>query len=158
VPPIDQLVVLDGDNRVGRVKLTREIFDTRPPQRVWVLGDVWIANALRDAGIPNDKLTHEIGAGTTREQIARVTALVHSNPRTSFAVVASRLQMPRIAALFRAGGLSVALLASPVDAEPPTSGARVFVPSYAALRVSRDAFYEVVALAYYRWRGWIAPS
>jgi hypothetical protein len=31
----------------------------------------------------------------------------------------------------------------------------VFVPTYYALRVSRDAIYEHVALRYYRWHGWI---
>jgi hypothetical protein len=29
------------------------------------------------------------------------------------------------------------------------------VPTYIALRVSRDALYEHAALAYYRSRGWI---
>jgi len=154
----DQLVVLDGDNRVGRYRLALEIFQTRRPQRMWVLGEHWLTNKLREAGIPDDRLTHEDSATTTREQMARVTELVESNPQASFAIVASRLQMPRIAALVHAAGLSVDLLASPVDSEPATSGARLFVPSYAALRVSRDAFYEVVALAYYRWRGWIRSS
>lgn len=156
--PFDQLIVLDGDNRIGRIQLAHEIVDARSPHRVWVLGAQWFADALRDAGIPHDRLVHETGASTTREQILRVTSLVESNPRTAFALIASRLQMPRIAALLQARGLSVGLIASPVDSEPPTSGARLFVPSYAALRVSRDAFYEVVALAYYRWRGWIPAS
>jgi hypothetical protein len=70
-------------------------------------------------------------------------------------VVASRLQAPRVWALARAMGLGILVMPSPVDDEPAASGLRAFVPSYLALRVSRDAIYEHVALAYYRWQGWI---
>jgi uncharacterized SAM-binding protein YcdF (DUF218 family) len=70
-------------------------------------------------------------------------------------VIASRLQMPRVAALAHSEGLDVTLIPSPTDTEPPTAGFRVFVPSYTALGVSRDALYEHAALAYYRWRDWV---
>jgi hypothetical protein len=63
--------------------------------------------------------------------------------------------MPRVAALAQTAGLELDLLASPVDQEPPTEGVWRLVPTYLALRVSRDAIYEHAALAYYRWRGWI---
>ena len=53
----------------------------------------------------------------------------------------------------RAG--SAALIVSPIDTEPATSGWRLVVPTYYALRVSRDAIYEHAALALYTWRGWI---
>ena len=32
----------------------------------------------------------------------------------------------------------------------------MWVPSYSALRVSRDALYELAALEYYERRGWIS--
>jgi hypothetical protein len=31
----------------------------------------------------------------------------------------------------------------------------LYIPTYTALRVSRDALYEHAALAYYGWRRWI---
>jgi hypothetical protein len=78
------------------------------------------------------------------------------SPHAHTAVIASRLQAARVDALIRTARLPVTLLSSPVDEEPPVSGAARFVPSYIALRMSRDAIYEHAALVYYRWRGWIA--
>jgi hypothetical protein len=61
-----------------------------------------------------------------------------------------------MAALIRSRNCPVALLPSAVDAEPPTAGTDRFVPSYLALRLSRDAIYEHAALVYYRSRRFIA--
>jgi hypothetical protein len=47
------------------------------------------------------------------------------------------------------------LLPSPVDHEPAHQGWKLWLPSFAALRVSREALYELAALEYYRLRGWI---
>jgi hypothetical protein len=60
-----------------------------------------------------------------------------------------------VAGLVRRADLPTVLIASPVDTEPATSGWWLFVPSYYALRVSRDAIYEHAALAYYARKGWI---
>ena len=100
------------------------------------------------------RLRLETDATTTREQIAQLARIVEAGPGRP-ALVASRLQMARVAALVRVAGLEVTLISSPIDDEPPTSGLQRFVPMYIALRVSRDALYEHVALAYYAWRGWI---
>lgn len=151
---LDTLVVLDGDNREGRVKRAIEVFQTAAPNTVWLVGNLSMLDPLQQAGIPWAHLMADEEAATTREQVAHISALVerHAGPT---AVIASRLQMPRIAALVHAQGIHVLLIDSPADQEPPTLGASRFVPNYGALCVSRDAIYEHAALAYYRWQGWI---
>lgn len=153
-PAYDRLIVFDGDNRRGRVREAIGAFE-RTPTTIAVLGEDWVVDALVDAGIPRERIVQDTMTLTTRAQMAAVAAMHARGPGMRLAVIASRLQMPRVAALARAGGLDVALRPSPIDDEPPTTGGARFVPRYIALRVSRDALYEHAALAYYRWRGWI---
>jgi hypothetical protein len=122
---------------------------------VSVLGEQWVVDALVEAGLPRARIAHDRTTLTTRAQMAAVGAMQAARPGVTLAVVASRLQMARVAALAGAAGLDPVLLPSAVDDEPPSTGRRRFVPAYIALRVSRDALYEHVALAYYQWRGWI---
>jgi hypothetical protein len=103
-------------------------------------------------------LRHETGVSNTRDQIDWVVLFVREHPDSRVAVVASRLQMPRVRALADAQNLRVAFVAAPIDTDPASVGWRRLWPSYAALRASRDAIYEHAALAYYRWRGWIAGN
>jgi hypothetical protein len=58
----------------------------------------------------------------------------------------------------RAMGLDIQTVPSPIDDEPPRTGIKRVVPSYIGLRVSRDALYEHMAIAYYTRKGWIASS
>lgn len=152
---LDALIVFDGDNRRGRVAETLRVLQTSPAIDVWVLGDDWMLTPLGSAGIAPAKLHYDADTPTTRDQTAWVARFVAAAPQRSVGVIASRLQAPRIDALFKASNLAVTLLPSPLDAEPPTSGIRLFLPSYIGLRTSRDAIYELVAIPYYRWEGWI---
>jgi uncharacterized SAM-binding protein YcdF (DUF218 family) len=152
---INTLVVLDGDNRVGRVREGLRVYRAVSPPSVVVLGGSWVLKELADGGIPRERLTIEAGPAITRDQIDWLGRQLASKQAGRIVVVASRLQMPRVAGLSRAGGLDVKLVSSPIDIEPPTSGIWRFVPTYVALRASRDSLYEHAALAYYRWRGWI---
>jgi Uncharacterized conserved protein len=142
---VDTVVVLDGDNRRGRVREARRLYDTVHPGRVVVSGDAWMVEALVKAGIPSSAIVHDEVPQTTWEQLERLRAM--DGPQT--VVVASRLQMPRLAEFAEAMGLTVRLAPAPLDAEPANSGAWVWVPSYLALRKSRDALYEHAARAYY---------
>jgi uncharacterized SAM-binding protein YcdF (DUF218 family) len=153
--PVDSIIVLDGDNRRGRIRAALEAHARNPQAELWVLGDQWVVDALVQAGLPANRIAHEAEALTTRDQVTRVRRLVGEKPHARLAIVASRLQMPRVAALARAAGLDIALVPAAIDDEPPTTGVWRFIPSYVALRVSRDALYEHAALAYYRWHGWI---
>jgi uncharacterized SAM-binding protein YcdF (DUF218 family) len=153
--PVATLVVFDGDNRWGRVREAERIYKTDTPRAVWVLGDRWLTRQLIADGMPADRVVRDSATLNTREQIAALGRICAGRDAGGVGLVVSRLQMPRVAALVSAAGLSVALFPSAIDDEPPTTGARRFLPAYIALRVSRDALYEHAALAFYRWRGWI---
>jgi len=152
---LDTLIVFDGDNRVGRSRTSMNAYEAMHPGSVVVIGEPWLVDALVADGIPADKITSDESPATTRDQVVwmKRRELSHQAERT--AVVASCLQMPRVAGLLEAAGLTARLLPSPVDDLPAFTGPRRFVPSYLALRIGRDAIYEHAALAYYRWRGWI---
>lgn len=153
---IDTIFVLDGDNRRGRVRRAAQASEASPASIVRILGgEPWLVDALEEAGIRRSRLQVDYGSSNTREQIAAMRQMIAEPGTGRSAVIASRLQLPRVAALSRLAGVPALLLASPIDTEPPTSGWRTLVPSYYALRVSRDAIYEYFALRYYSWRGWI---
>lgn len=152
---IDALVVFDGDNRRGRVRAAVAAYKATPARRVVVLGGAWMIDPIVEGGVPRDRMTRDGGTATTRDQIAWVRRFAGNSPEGRIAVVASRLQMPRVARLIAAARVPAVLIASPIDTEPPAAGWQAFLPRYTALRVSRDAIYENVALAYYRWRGWL---
>jgi len=155
--PLDALIVFDGDNRRGRVAESARAFETGAPKEVWVLGseEEWLLEELPLAGVPVGRIRPDTSTLTTRDQIAWVRRFQAAHPDSHIAIVASRLQMPRVAALAAEADIDVTLLPSPVDWEPPVTGARVLVPMYIALRVSRDALYEHAAITYYRRQGWI---
>jgi len=155
---LDTLIVFDGDNRIGRVREARRIYDIARPQAIDIVGEPWLVSALRRSGVPRDRIRQEAGPSTTREQIAWVQRTIEpaAAPRTG--LIASRLQMPRVAALTKAAGLALVLLPAAADAEPPSHGIWRYIPTYTALRISRDALYEHAALAYYEWRRWIQPT
>jgi uncharacterized SAM-binding protein YcdF (DUF218 family) len=155
---LDTLVVFDGDNRVGRVREARRVYGIARPREIDVLGETWLVYALRRAGIPPDRIRQQAGPSTTREQMAWVQHSVEPRAAARIGLIASRLQMPRVAALAKSAGLALVLLPAAADAEPPTHGIRLYIPTYKALRVSRDALYEHAALAYYAWRGWIQST
>ena len=153
--PIDAIIVFDGDNRVGRVDETLRLWSAAHPPLIIVSGAPWLVNRLVEGGIPVAHLRRDRDSATTREQVEYVKRYVEAHRDARVAIVASRLQAPRIAGLTRRAGIEVSLYPAPVDREPATSGVQLYVPAYAALRVSRDAIYERAALAYYAWRGWI---
>jgi uncharacterized SAM-binding protein YcdF (DUF218 family) len=149
------LNVLDGDNRRGRLAEALRIYRLATPQLVIVSGDAWLEDALLQGGVPRARVLRTTAAGNTRAQVEEASHLVRTHPDAQVTLVASRLQMARIEALVRAAGLQVALAPSPIDTEPPVEGMVTFVPTYNALRVSRDAIYELAALRYYEHQGWI---
>jgi hypothetical protein len=153
---VDLLVVLDGDNVRGRARAGIEVNRAAAPREVWVLGNGWMVEALSWGGVPRYRIFHDAFLATTRDQVASLERLVAKRRGARIAVIVSRLQAPRMAGLLEAADLStVALIPSPADVEPATTGVRRFVPTYYALRISRDALYELAALRYYRWKGWI---
>jgi len=151
---ITTLIVLDGDNRRGRVRELQRVLATDKPVTVWILGDRWILDALEEAGISGPMFRYDETARTTLAQMVQVQDIANDAGGPT-AVIASRLQTPRIVALIQSRRIPVAVLPSAVDQEPPTNGLRRFVPAYIALRLSRDAIYEHAALGYYRLRRFV---
>lgn len=152
--PLATVIILDGDNRRGRARAAQQIIASDRPDVVWVLGAEWIIDPLRQAGIPERLFRFDATAPNTLEQMQQVGRISAQAPgRTG--VIVSRLQAPRVAALAEALTMPIAVIAAPVDAEPPVSGIWRFIPRYIALRVSRDALYEHAALWWYARQGWI---
>jgi uncharacterized SAM-binding protein YcdF (DUF218 family) len=151
---VDRLIVIDGDNRLGRAREAAAWYRASTPRPdVLVSGSAFMVQPLIDAGIPPGQFRLADRAQTTRAQVRWMRGLPRG-PRT--VVIASRLQVPRLAALMsRAGIGDLPIVAARVDREPRTRGPGRWLPSWAALMVSRDACYERLALLYYRWRGWI---
>jgi uncharacterized SAM-binding protein YcdF (DUF218 family) len=154
VGPLNAVIVLDGDNRRGRLRETLDLWASSQP-RLIVLGEDWLVNELRVAGVPTSRIEWDWHTATTREQLVWVRRYLDRSPAARVALVASRLQAPRVAGLMKAAGIDAVLRPSTVDDEPPRMGARLLLPSYSALRVSRDAVYELAACVYYRQRRWI---
>jgi uncharacterized SAM-binding protein YcdF (DUF218 family) len=152
--PIDVLVVFDGDNRRGRVLEAKRTYDRARPKVVHLIGSAWMWDALWRSGVPYDAIRHT-ERPTTLAQVKWVAALLSDADPRRVGIIASRLQMPRVAALMDHSGLTPMLVVSPADREPATEGVWRFVPTYFALRISRDALYEHMALRYYRRNGWI---
>src|SRR5436190_4164634 len=126
--PVDVLVVLDGDNRRGRARAGIEVNRTVAPREFWVLGNGWMVEALSWGGVPRNSIFHDAFLATTRDQVTSLERLVAKRPGARIAVIVSRLQAARMAGLLEAAHLStVALIPSPADVEPATTGVRRFV-------------------------------
>jgi len=163
---LDNLFVLEGDNNTARAILAAKVAAETRPKKVWALGGKMLRDALIAAGYPASLLPDVEGrpgdspawngsARTTREQMLLVGRLMQETSNKRAAVIVSRLQATRTRGLADRLGLDVVVIPTPVDNEPPASGARRWLPSFSALVLSRDALYEVLALAYYRRNGWI---
>jgi len=157
--PLDTVIIFDGDNRRGRVATAHDAFIASAPHEIWVLGlqADWIRDALPAAGVPAELIRTDFDTITTRLQLDWVAARHGRMPNDRMAIIASRLQVPRIAGMAKSLGIDVPIVAAPIDSEPPATGLGLFVPTYLALRVSRDALYEHAAVRYYRSRGWARP-
>ena len=155
VGKLDELIVLGGDNEDGRVAEALDVWQALKPDAILLLGDARLARRLEGAGIPAARIQQNDAPATTRAQMEWVAAELRARPVHEGALVASRLQMPRVIAVAQMYGLHLLFFASALDHDPPMSGVWSLIPSYGALQLSRDALYERAALGYYRSRGWI---
>jgi len=154
LPTADVVITLGGDNVRGRASETLRAHAAWPSARIVLFGDDWLLEHLLGGGIPPGLVTHDPRPPNTLGQMVAVRDYLRAHPHeVTAAVVASRLQMPRIAAIADTMRLRITLLPSPADVEPPRAGAGRWLPRYTALRISRDAIYEHAALIYYRWKG-----
>ena len=151
----DILVVLSGDNPQGRAQEARRIFYSVAPRCVLVSGEPWFVHEVVAAGVARERVVVDDTATTTREQVEKLSAWAEQCGARRVVLIASTVSMPRIAALVTTAGVPVVLAPSAIDDAPASLGVRRAIPSFQALRVSRDALYEHLALVYYRQRKWI---
>ena len=133
-----------------------QIYATSSPSEVWILGDAWMLDELVVAGIPSARVKVDDTTANTRDQMAWVKRREASDPgqpfrHHRFALAGAEDRGPG------SGGWQSRRQSS--RRRSTTSRRRresvIYVPRYIALRVSRDAIYELVALKYYRRQGWI---
>jgi len=152
----DEIFVLDGDNYRSRAATAAQLAEVAKPNVVWFLGGVDLGFQLLNAGLP-PKLWRQAPspARTTRTQIGWIKKSIARTGARRAALVVSRLQAPRVAALANQEQLEIVIVPSGLDDEPPASGLLYWLPSRAGLALSREALYERFALTYYRRSGWI---
>ena len=123
----------------------------------WLIGLVHLVVTAVDRLTPAvlQQMRHHSGPANTREQVLWVERFAADAHARRAAIVVSRVQAARVAALAAREGVTIPIIAAALDREPATSGIWRLLPSYAALCASRDGLYEHAALRYYRWRGWI---
>jgi hypothetical protein len=125
---IRALVIFDGDNRVGRQRRTHQVLRLASPPEVWVLGAEYLVADVRVALTGTSRLHHDATTWNTSAQVERVQHVAAQWPSMTTAVIASRIQMPRIAAMFHAAGPAVLLVPSGLDREIVVSGLKSLVP------------------------------
>jgi uncharacterized SAM-binding protein YcdF (DUF218 family) len=110
---------------------------------------------LARLGVAAEDIALESASTNTTEQAERVAALLP--PGTRVLLVTTPAHMPRAAALFRNRGIDIVPAVSDSLPEGERGWTDGFVPNRYALRGSEVAVYELVAFAFYRLRGDIAP-
>jgi hypothetical protein len=147
---IQTLFIFDGDNRWGRLRESQRIYDLAHPREIVLLGRLSVYKDLKLMPIARESLRHDSDSWNTSTQIQRTRELWLTGGKAPAAVLASRLQAPRVRLLLREAGLPLPVIPAPLDVQLPDDGVRRLVPSLAALATTRDAIYEIVALRYYR--------
>jgi uncharacterized SAM-binding protein YcdF (DUF218 family) len=147
------IVALDGDFPDGRVAETARLYRALHSKRVIVSGSPRFRAAILAAGVPSHDIVWESQARNTREQALALQDLLSHDSTGGVVLVASPLHMRRARAACEAAGVSVI----PSAAARPDAGFRgrpIVVPAADALRLSYEALYEYLALAYYDLKGW----
>jgi uncharacterized SAM-binding protein YcdF (DUF218 family) len=112
-----------------------------------------MAHQLQELGVPADRIITEDHARNTRDHALLVPPVLKAHGLGQFVLVTSRQHMRRSLAAFRVAG------ADPVPSTPEAYVSRgapleMYLPSLAALHLSERVLYDLVALVYYKARGW----
>jgi hypothetical protein len=147
---IRMLFVFDGDNRWGRLREVQRVYQLAEPVRIVLLGRLSVYKDLLLMPIPRDRLAHDTSSFNTQSQVQRVRELLGRGAHPNAAIIASRLQAPRVQWFVTESGLDVLVIPAELDVELPTHGWPRWRPTLSALAVTRDAIYELAALRFYR--------
>lgn len=116
--------------------------------------DVMQREMLR-AGVPVARLVMETRSQNTRDEAVEVARMLAERGIGRFVLVTSAQHMRRALATFRAVGLDPVPAATAAPDDDQTHARWQLLPSSSALRASQSAMREVLATAYYWWRGWL---
>ena len=107
------------------------------------------------AGVPGVRLVLETRSQNTRDEAVEVSRILAERGIGRFVLVTSAQHMWRALASFRAVGLDPVPAATAAPDDDQTRTRWQLLPSSSALRASQSAMREVLATAYYWWRGWL---
>lgn len=111
---------------------------------------------LEAQGVPGELIREEPFSTTTREEALQLAEMLSGLPAGDVIVVTSPSHTRRALGAFAAAG--IVATGSPGREHSDTRlAAPAYIPSERGLRDSRAALREVMALIYYRARGWLAP-
>ncbi len=114
---------------------------------------VYMAVSMEALGVPKDRIIVEGAAHNTKEHTVYVPPLLAQRGVKQFVLVTSRQHMARALAAFRRIGLN------PVPSTPELLASdagllKRVLPSESALESTTALVYDVLAMVYYRLRGW----
>jgi uncharacterized SAM-binding protein YcdF (DUF218 family) len=119
-----------------------------------------IRAAIVVAGVPADRVILDTMSPNTRSHATTVRALLKQRGIDRIVLVTAATHIRRAVLVCQAVGFDV--IASPAVArsEEPAAASRWrrWWPSTEALRLSEDGIRDVIAIAYYWLRGWLAPA
>lgn len=106
-----------------------------------------MASLAVDLGVPRERILIEREARSTRENATNVWQLLTATGKHRVLLVTDALHMRRAASAFGAVGL-----------EPGRSSVPVYQGHRDNVDMLLSGLRETVALAYYRWNGWLSPA
>jgi uncharacterized SAM-binding protein YcdF (DUF218 family) len=114
-----------------------------------------IRDALARLNVPTSRILVEADSRTTRDQAVLVAPILRSIAAERVIIVTSDVHMPRALWAFRAVGVTAipAIAPDPHRADP--LGSRL-LPSSHGLGRSKQVSHELVGIAYYTVRRWLA--
>jgi uncharacterized SAM-binding protein YcdF (DUF218 family)/lysophospholipase L1-like esterase len=142
---------------IQRVRLAARLWhEGRAPLMLITGGVGWgtscaVASAMADfamqLGVPRSALILETSSQNTHENAARTAPLLRAAGAQRVILVTDRLHMTRAAAAFAHEGFVVGRASVPVYATHPDN-----------MSMLAGGAREAVAIAYYRWRGWVGDG
>jgi uncharacterized SAM-binding protein YcdF (DUF218 family) len=161
----DRLALLDS---VGAARVLEAARAYRALQRPWVISSGGtrrhprecssahvMADALVALGVDRTRILLEDESLTTRDEAVLIAPMLSRLNVQRFVLVTTRSHMPRSLRAFRQAGLDpVPSVAADELGRAPWHD--LLTPDVTGLRLSHALLHEMLGLAYYQWRGWLA--
>lgn len=161
---LEQRIGLLTDVGGGRVLEAARIYRALP--QPWVISSggttrwnyepsaLSMQRALVQLGVPSDRILLESTSIDTHQEAVVIAPMLRQLHAETFALVTTRIHMPRALALFRRQGLTPVPAVVP-DEIPAREWVFLLRPTIDGLQRGASVYHELVGMAYYKWRGWI---